>query len=146
MTPTGTLTVLHSFDLTNGRNPYGPLVQGNDGNFYGTAYAGLGANVYGMVFKVTSKGTFTILHAFDLTDGGNPIAGLVLGKDGNFYGTTFNGGSVGYGNVFKITPKGVLTVLHSFTPGSDGGTPYGSLVQATDGNFYGVGYLGGYKE
>ena len=145
MTPTGTLTVLHSFDLANGRNPYGPLVQGNDGNFYGTAYSGLGANVYGMVFKVTSKGTFTILHAFDLTDGGNPIAGLVLGKDGNFYGTTFNGGSVGYGNVFKITASGALSVLHSFTPASDGGTPYGSLVQATDGNFYGVGYLGGTK-
>ncbi len=145
MTPTGTLTVLHSFDLANGRNPYGPLVQGNDGNFYGTAYSGLGANLYGMVFKVTSKGTFTILHAFDLTDGGNPIAGLVLGKDGNFYGTTFNGGSVGYGNVFKITASGTLSVLHSFTPASDGGTPYGSLVQATDGNFYGVGYLGGTK-
>jgi len=145
MTPSGTLTLLHSFDLTNGRNPFGPLVQGNDGNFYGTAYSGLGANVYGMVFKVTSKGTFTILHAFDLTDGGNPYAGLVLGKDGNFYGTTFNGGSVGYGNVFKITPAGALTVLHSFTPGSDGGTPYGGLVQATDGNFYGVGYLGGTK-
>jgi len=145
MTPTGTLTILHSFDLTNGRNPYGPLVQGNDGNFYGTAYSGLGANVYGMVFKVTSKGTFTILHAFDLTDGGNPVSGLVLGKDGNFYGTTFNGSSVGYGNVFKITPAGALTVLHSFTPASDGGTPYGGLVQATDGNFYGVGYVGGTK-
>ncbi len=143
MTSAGTLTVLHSFDLANGRNPYGPLVQGNDGNFYGTAYSGLSANQYGMVFKVTGKGTFTILHAFNLTDGANPYAGLVLGKDGNFYGTTFNGGSVGYGNVFKISPGGTLTALHSFTPASDGGTPYGGLVQATDGNFYGVGYLGG---
>ncbi len=143
MTPSGTLTVLHSFDLTNGRDPYGPLVQGNDGNFYGTAYSGLGGNAYGMVFKVTGKGAFTILHAFTLTDGGNPIAGLVLGKDGNFYGTTFNGGSLGYGVVFKITPKGVLTVLHSFTPASDGGSPQGGLVQASDGNYYGVGNLGG---
>jgi len=143
MTPTGTLTVLHSFDLANGRNPFGPLVQGNDGNFYGTAYSGLGNNKYGMVFKVTGNGTFTILHAFNLTDGANPYAGLVLGKDGNFYGTTFNGGTVGDGNVFKITPAGTLTALHSFTPASDGGTPYGGLVQATDGNFYGVGYLGG---
>ncbi len=111
----------------------------------GTAYAGVGTNRYGMVFKVTGSGTFTILHAFSLSDGGDPVAGLVLGKDGNFYGTTFNGGSIGYGNVFKITPAGVLTVLRSFTPGSDGGTPYGGLVQATDGNFYGVGYLGGTK-
>jgi uncharacterized repeat protein (TIGR03803 family) len=83
------------------------------------------------------------LHAFNLTDGANPYAALVLGKDGNFYGTTFSGGSVGYGDVFKITPAGTLTVLHSFTPASDGGTPYGGLVQATDGNFYGAGYLGG---
>jgi uncharacterized repeat protein (TIGR03803 family) len=143
MTPTGTLTVLHSFDLANGETPYGPLVQGNDGNFYATTYAGLGANRYGMVFKVTGKGTFSILHAFNLTDGGDPYSGLVLGKDGNFYGTTFNGGTVGYGNVFKITPGGTMTVLHSFTPATDGATPYGGLVQATDGNFYGVGYAGG---
>ena len=50
---------------------------------------------------------------------------------------------MGYGDVIKITTGGTLTVLHSFTPGSDGGSPYGGLVQATDGNFYGVGYLGG---
>jgi uncharacterized repeat protein (TIGR03803 family) len=143
MNPAGAVTVLHSFDLANGRNPYGPLVQGNDGSFYGTAFGGLGANVYGMVFKVTGAGKFTILHAFDLTDGGNPYSGLVLGKDGNFYGTTFNGGTAGYGVVFKITSGGTLTVLHSFTPLTDGGSPYGGLVQATDGNFYGVGYLGG---
>ena len=143
ITPTGAYTVLHSFDLTNGSRPFGPLVQGNDGNFYGTAYSGVGNNRYGIVFKVTGNGTFTILHAFNLTDGANPYAGLVLGKDGNFYGTTFNGGSVGYGTVFKITSAGALTVLHSFTPTSDGGTPYGGLVQASDGNLYGVGYLGG---
>jgi uncharacterized repeat protein (TIGR03803 family) len=143
LTSTGTYTVLHSFDLTNGSRPFGPLVQGNDGSFYGTAFGGVGNNRYGIVFKVKAAGTFTILHAFSLTDGANPSAGLVLGKDGNFYGTTFNGGKVGYGDVFKITPAGALTVLHSFTPAPDGGTPYGGLVQATDENFYGVGYLGG---
>ena len=129
--------------MTNGSRPYGPLLQGKDGNFYGTAFGGVGNNRYGMVFKVNGARKFTILHAFDLTDGGNPYAGLVLGKDGNFYGTTSNGGSEGYGNVFKMTSAGVLTSLHSFTPGTDGGSPFGSLVQATDGNFYGVGYLGG---
>jgi uncharacterized repeat protein (TIGR03803 family) len=143
MTPAGAYKILHSFDLTNGSRPFGPLVQGKDGNFYGTAFGGVGNNRYGMVFKVTGAGKFTILHAFNLTDGANPYAGLALGKDGNFYGTTFNGGSVGYGNVFKITPAGVLTALHSFTPATDGGTPFSGLVQATDGNFYGVGYLGG---
>jgi uncharacterized repeat protein (TIGR03803 family) len=143
LTAAGAYTVLHSFDLTNGRNPYGPLVQGKDGNFYGTAFSGVGDTRYGMVFKVTGGGNFTILHVFDSTDGGNPYAGLILGKDGNFYGTTANGGTVGYGNVFKITPAGVLTSLHSFTPGTDGGSPFSGLVQATDGNFYGLGYLGG---
>ena len=143
LTPAGGYTVLHSFDLANGSRPFGPLVQGNDGNFYGMAFGGVGNNRYGLVFKVTGAGTFTILHAFNLTDGANPYSALVLGKDGNLYGTTFSGGSVGYGNIFKITPAGTLTVLHSFTPASDGGTPYGGLVQATDGNFYGAGYLGG---
>jgi uncharacterized repeat protein (TIGR03803 family) len=143
LTTGGTYTVLHSFDLTNGRNPYGPLVQANDGNFYGMAFGGVGDNRYGMVFKVTGAGKFTILHAFILTDGGNPFSGLVLGKDGNLYGTTSNGGSVGYGNVFKITPSGTFTALHSFSPTTDGGSPYAGLVQATDGNFYGAGFLGG---
>src|SRR5277367_189361 len=64
LTPAGAYTVLHSFDLTNGRNPYGPLVQGNDGNFYGTAFSGVGDTRYGMVFKVTGGGKFTILHIF----------------------------------------------------------------------------------
>ncbi len=145
LTAAGVYTVLHSFDLTNGSRPYGPLVQGKDGNFYGTAFGGVGDNRYGMVFKVTGGGNFTILHAFDLTDGGNPYAGLVLGKDGNFYGTTSNGGKGGYGNVFKITTAGVLTSLHSFNQVTDGGAPFGGLVQATDGNFYGVGYLSGPK-
>ncbi len=145
MTPAGAVTVLHSFDLTNGSGPYGPLVQGNDGSFYGTTYGGLSTTRYGLVFKVTGTGTYTLLHAFTLTDGANPYAGLVLGKDGNFYGTTYNGGTVGYGVVYKITPAGVLTVLHSFTPATDGGDPDGGLVQGTDNNFYGATYTGGTK-
>lgn len=145
MTPSGALTVLHSFDLTNGSAPYGPLVQGNDGSFYGTTYGGVAGTRYGTVFKVTGSGQFTLLHTFNLSDGANPYSALVLGKDGNFYGATFNGGTVGYGVVFKITPAGALTVLHSFTPATDGATPYGGLVQATDGNFWGASYVGGTK-
>jgi uncharacterized repeat protein (TIGR03803 family) len=84
-------------------------------------------------------------HTERLSDGANPYAPLVLGEVGNFYGTTFNGGTDGYGVVFKITAAGALTVLHSFTPSTDGATPYGGRVQATDGNFYGAAYQGGSK-
>ncbi len=61
--------------------------------------------------------------------------------DGNFYGTTYEGGAIDYGTVFKITPAGTLTTLYSFcskTNCADGYIPYASLVQATDGNFYGT--------
>lgn len=146
MTPSGTVTTLHSFDLTtDGSLPFAPLVQGNDGSFYGMTYNGAGNVRYGVVFKVTSKGSFKVLHVFGLSDGGNSYGPLVLGKDGNFYGATFNGGTVGDGVVFKMTAAGALTVLHSFTPATDGATPYGGLVQATDGNFYGANYVGGSK-
>lgn len=146
MTPSGTVTTLHSFDLTtDGAQPFAPLVQGNDGSFYGMTYNGAGSVRYGVVFKVTSKGSFKVLHVFGLSDGADAYGPLVLGKDGNFYGATFNGGTVGDGVVFKMTAAGALTVLHSFTPATDGATPYGGLVQATDGNFYGAAYVGGTK-
>ena len=72
-----------------------------------------------------------------------PHAGLVQATDGNFYGTTEYGGTSGNcgadrcGTIFKITPAGTLTTLHSFD-GTDGAAPYGALIQATDGNFYGT--------
>ncbi len=71
-------------------------------------------------------------------DGRNPYAGVVLGTDGNFYGTTTFGGANGnYGTLFKITPSGELTTLHSFD-GTDGANPEAALIQATDRNFYGA--------
>ena len=76
------------------------------------------------------------------TDGSAPYAGLVLGRDGNFYGTTESGGANGEGTVFKITPRGALTTVHSFNI-YDGANPYAALVQATDGNFYGTTESGG---
>jgi uncharacterized repeat protein (TIGR03803 family) len=117
-------------------------VQGTDGNFYGTTYQG-GTSGYGTVFQITPAGTLTTLHSFaNSSDGGYPDAGLVQGTDGNFYGTTANGGTSGYGTVFQITPAGTLTTLHSFS-GSDGRNPYATLVQGTDGNFYGTTANGG---
>jgi uncharacterized repeat protein (TIGR03803 family) len=83
---------------------------------------------------------FRTLYAFNSIDGAYPN-GLVQATDGNFYGTTSEGGYSGYGNVFKITPEGVLTTLHDFDF-TDGAEPNG-LVQATDGNFYGTTSEGG---
>jgi uncharacterized repeat protein (TIGR03803 family) len=136
ITPGGAFTPLHSFHGKDGSIPYGGLVQGNDGNLYGTTFVG-GANGDGTVFKMTPGGTVTTLHSFNGTDGLNPNGGLVQATDGSFYGTAFGGGANGYGTLFKITPGGTLTTLHNFD-GTDGAHPYGSLLQATNGTFYGT--------
>jgi len=112
--PAVMFTLLHSFDITDGQSPYAGLVQGTDGNFYGTTELG-GADDKGTVFKITPSGTLTMLHNFDGTNGAVPYAGLVQATDGNFYGTTYTGGADDYGTVFKITPRGKLTTLHSST-------------------------------
>jgi uncharacterized repeat protein (TIGR03803 family) len=143
-----TLTTLVRFNGANGSDPVSALVQGIDGNFYGTTFSG-GAYNYGTVFRVTPEGRATTLHSFDLTDGANPQAALVQGTDGNFYGTTsdlsVSLGCCSYSNdgtVFKITPEGVLTTLHTFM-WTDGANPMASLVQGTDGDFYGTTPNGG---
>lgn len=143
ITPSGTLITLHSFNGSDGRSPWAELVQGTDGNFYGTTQFG-GAN-YGTVFKITPSGTLTPLHNFGYTDGDYPAAGLVLGSDGNFYGTTTSGGATNFGTIFEISPSGTLTTLYSFCPHGcrDGSYVASSLVQATDGNFYGTTVSGG---
>jgi uncharacterized repeat protein (TIGR03803 family) len=168
ITPSGTLTTLYSFcaqvNCPDGAGPYAGLVQGTDGNFYGTTYFG-GANLSscngsgcGTVFKITPSGTLTTLHSFcaqlNCTDGETPFAGLIQGTDGNFYGTTLEGGAnlngscSGYrcGTVFEITPSGTLTSLYSFCSISacaDGDSPSSGLVQDTNGTFYGTTQLGG---
>ena len=135
ITPSGTLTTLYDFcsqmNCTDGNIPSASLVQGNDGNFYGTTWAGgaVTGPCCGTVFQITPAGTLTTL----VTVGGYPSGTLVQGTDGNFYGTTARGGTI-----FKITPAGTLTTL-----GFVGGFPYAGLVQATDGNFYGTTYVGG---
>ncbi|MFZ0317691.1 MAG: choice-of-anchor tandem repeat GloVer-containing protein [Candidatus Sulfotelmatobacter sp.] len=146
LTPAGALTTLYSFCLlakcADGEMPSGGLVQGTDGNFYGTTQSG-GANDYGTIFKITSTGTLTTLHSFTNADGAYPQAALVQAPDGTFYGTTREGGLVGsYGSVFEITPAGVFKALHSFT-GTDGAYPVSGLVRAADGNLYGTAQIGG---
>jgi len=156
ITPTGTLTTLYSFCAQNncadGLYPEAPLVQGTDGNFYGTTPDGGAHGFYGgTAFKITPSGVLTTLYSFctqggnNCTDGESPFGGLVQGRDGNFYGTTNNGGANGGGTIFKITPAGALTTLYSFCMLSgcaDGANP-NSLLQAADGNFYGTTTNGG---
>lgn len=139
---------LLNFNGTNGANPFANLVQGLDGNFYGTTEFG-GPTSAGTVFKVTPSGTLTTLYTFpNFSDGCNPGAGLVLGSDGNFYGTTetcggtSTGCAFGCGTVFRITPAGVLTTLHTFNA-TDGYQPIAPMIQGADGNFYGTTELGG---
>ena len=141
--PAQTVQTLCSFNGGNGAYPYAALTLGNDGNFYGTTAWG-GDSGYGTVFKVTTNGTLTTLVSFNgYTNSASPQAGLTLGHDGSFYGTTAGGiGKYYYGTVFKVTTNGTLSTLHTFT-GYDGGNPYASLTLGSDGNFYGTTSIGG---
>jgi len=152
ITTTGTLTTLHSFDLTDGAGPAG-VVQASDGNFYGTTNSGGFSNsncsygnipgTCGTVFKMTPTGALTTLHIFSYSDGGNPGAAPIQASDGNFYGTTSDGGTTGSGTVFKITSTGTLTTVHNLDPkNGDGAFPVG-LVQHSNGIFYGPTVRGG---
>jgi uncharacterized repeat protein (TIGR03803 family) len=106
ITPSGTLRTLHSFDGTDGANPFGGLVEGTDGNFYGTTTLG-GANGEGTVFKITPGDTLTTLYNFcaqgGCADGYYPYGALLQGTDGVFYGTTEEGGADGDGTVFSLS-------------------------------------------
>jgi uncharacterized repeat protein (TIGR03803 family) len=152
ITTGGTETILHSFctqsGCPDGSSPQAGLVQGSDGNLYGETFYNGVANGYGTAFKITTSGTLTTLHNFDFTDGADPSGTLVQASDGNFYGTTSQGGANGGGGtVFKMTSSGTLTTLYNFCPLSncrDGGAgPNAGLVQASDGNFYGTTAGGG---
>jgi uncharacterized repeat protein (TIGR03803 family) len=153
MSPSGTLATLYNFcaqsNCADGETPSSGLVQAADGSLYGETFGG-GIHLGGTLFRITSSGALTTVYAFcaqsDCADGHGPNGGLVQGADGSFFGTTVDGGMQGKGTVFKITRRGLLTTLYSFCAQSscaDGSNPYGSLVQGSDGNFYGTTAQGG---
>ncbi len=154
ISPSGTLTTLHSFDYDDGANPLSELVQADDGNLYGTASGG-GDKGTGTLFKIGLDGSFTDIHHFcgirrggTCLDGRFPYGALTQGRNGDLYGTTFLGGAGacdgvnGCGTVFRFALDGSFLTLHVFTEG-DGIFPEAGLVQGSDGNFYGTTIEGG---
>ena len=150
ITPGGTLKSVTSFGGSknnNGSNPNGNM-QEVSGSFYGTTAYG-GKFQQGTIFKVTKAGDISTIASFDGTNGATPLAGLVLGTDGNLYGTTSAGGSgesgtAAGGTAFRVTTKGKLTTLQSFSAdGTDGYAPAIGLFQDVNGNFYGLTSVGG---
>jgi len=132
-----TVTNLYSFSNTNSSGSPALVVplQGHDGKLHGTTAGTQGGA--GSTFSITTAGRAAQTYPFG-TDGVTPEAGLTLGTDGYFYGTTIFGGGTGNGVLFKLSPTGVYTVLHEFQGGTDGANPYSAPIQASDSNFYGT--------
>jgi len=145
ITPQGVLNIIHNFDGKHGLAPVAPLIQGSDGNFYGTAKAGGGHNG-GDLFKLTPQGGFTVLHRFldpnYPEDGAHPVAGLVQATDGNFYGATHVGGNGNCGVIFQLTPAGAYSILYNLD-NTHGSYPMSTPMQHTNGKIYGLATNGG---
>jgi uncharacterized repeat protein (TIGR03803 family) len=144
VTAAGTETVLYRFTGDNGDGfPQAGVVRDSSGNLYGTTQNGGPSNA-GTVFKVDPTGKKTVLYSFTgSTDGGYPMAGVVLDANGDLYGTTYEGGSAFAGTVFKVDPTGKETVLYGFTGSTDGGSPQAGVIRDSHGNLYGTTYYGG---
>ncbi len=123
------------------------LIQGPDGSFYGVtgAFVVSCSPDCGEVFKIAPDGTYHTLHTFTGgSDGAAPTASLILGSDGFLYGTTIAGGnSDGDGTIFRLSNDGTFTLLHTFNGSIDGSNSSASLIEASDGNFYGTTPSGG---
>ena len=147
MTPKGVLTTLHSFDVSDGEQPWTHVIRDSEGNLYGTTFDG-GANGMGTVFKLSPGGQETILHNFaGGTDGNFPLNALTLDAAGDLYGYTFLTvqGSQDNGKIYKITKQGLFSIVFDFNEesGANGNDPVGNLIVGKDGNFYGATAFGG---
>ncbi len=137
ITPAGVLTTLHSFTGSDGAGPRTPPVEGKkNGTFYGVTYINTAVG-----YSITSAGAFKLLTTA-IPQG--PIAPLLLASDGNFYGTSIQGGNDGQGSVFRMTPTGAVKTIYAFDlAGAHGRVPYGPVVQGSDGFLYGTTTAGG---
>ena len=145
LSPKRKLTVLHSFTAgtTDGCYPYGTPAVDAHGNMYGGT-GGCGTSNLGVVWKVSKNGTEKILHNFaGASDGQSPLAGVILDKAGNIYGTTNTGGASGFGTAFEVNKNGKFILLHAFTGGTDGKYLYGGLILDPKGRIYGTTINGG---
>ncbi|MBZ5573191.1 MAG: hypothetical protein LAO09_15075 [Acidobacteriia bacterium] len=144
----GALRVFEFRDDEGGFIPFAGLVRDAAGNFYGTTSRTV--QNWGTAFKLTKSGKYEVLHTFtSRADGATPSGDLLLGDNGNLYGTTSYGGnncsqySGGCGTVFQLTPDGAEKILHSFAGGADGAFPEAGLVRDSAGNLYGTTGSGG---
>lgn len=142
--PNGGFVTLYAFQGPDGELPQGALLKDFGGNLYSTTTSG-GDNGWGVVFKLDRSGQETILHKFhDKADGAQPWGSVIRDESGNLYGMAPLGGDIncfpatgGCGVVFKIDSNGKETVLHKFH-GTDGTSPWGTLVRDAAGNLYGT--------
>lgn len=146
LTKQGVETVLHNFlgPPSDAGYPYlTNLFRDKQGNLYGVTYHG-GQSDRGALYELSANGTVSLLYSFtNGTDGGFPAGDIARDENGNFYGTTEDGGSFGAGTVWKVSPSGDETVLHSFENVPDGALPLGGVVRDGSGNLYGVTNGGG---
>ena len=141
------LTPIHLFGdglngLPDGEYPDQAPVVDAAGNVYGTSMIMSGSDYAGVVWKIDTKGTFSIIHQFTgMADGFGPNGPLMMNTDGNLYGTTVSGGGTtanpGYGTVFQLTPAGVFKTIYTFS-GTDGSNPTGTLAHDSTGAIYGA--------
>lgn len=136
-------TKLFDFNGTNGKLPYGSLIQATDGMLYGMTYQG-GVNNQGVLFQFDpAVSSYTKKYDFDAMDGRIPYGSLIQASDGKLYGTTVYGGTTGKGVLFQFDPTSSSYTKKFDFGGPNGNFPYGSLIQASDGNLYGMTSEGG---